>query len=358
MIAFRKKHPDGKFIIVVPTTALLDQWYVSLQEDLGVAPHEIASYSSEEKGREPNVVNLLVLNTARDLAPAIAARYDTCLIVDECHRAGSPVNARALNGAHQAVLGLSATPKRDYDEGFEQYVVPALGDVIYTYDYTDAYKDGIITPFALTNVRVSLLTDEQEEYDRLSKLIARQLHKLGDLEGPSDRLKRLLQQRAAVSAAATMRVPVAARLVENHKGQRTIVFHERVDKADKLQGILVKRHHSATVYHSGIAPPVRRDNLRLYRRGVFDILISCRALDEGTNVPETVIAIIASSTASTRQRIQRLGRVLRPAPGKTMATIYTLYATDKEEQRLMREAEELEGITSVMWQRGTINKHG
>lgn len=81
-----------------------------------------------------------------------------------------------------------------------------------------------------------------------------------------------------------------------------------------------------------IPTELRRDNLRLYRRGVFDTLVTCRALDEGTNVPETSVAIIAASTASIRQRIQRLGRVLRRAPGKEKATVsipYTLLKSRK-----------------------------
>jgi superfamily II DNA or RNA helicase len=77
--------------------------------------------------------------------------------------------------------------------------------------------------------------------------------------------------------------------------------------------------------------------------------VCCRALDEGINVPETAIAILASSTASIRQRVQRLGRVLRPAHGKEFADIYTIYASDTEESRLTAEAENLGEICKVTW---------
>ena len=112
------------------------------------------------------------------------------------------------------------------------------------------------------------------------------------------------------------------------------------------------------LYHSQIAPAVRRDNLRLFRRGIFDCLISCRALDEGMNVPETTVAVIASSTASHRQRIQRLGRVLRPARGKEKAVIYTLFATEQERTRLSKEAARLEGVAQVVWSVGKREAHG
>lgn len=360
MLSFANKYPKGRIIIIVPTTALMDQWYVSLREDLGVPSDCISYFSGEEKSDKPNAVNLLVINTARSVATSLSQQSESFLIVDECHRAGSPVNAKALEGKHQATLGLSATPEREYDEGFERYIVPALGSPVYKYDYAEAHKDGVISPFKLVNVKVDMLADEQRRYDELSRRVAREFHREDKKasHGGSERLKRLLQQRAAVSASATMRIPIAAKLVDLHKGHRTLVFHERVDKAEALNYILLKRQHSVTIYHSQIAPAVRRDNLRLYRAGIFDVLVSCRALDEGTNVPETEVAIIASSTASTRQRIQRLGRVLRPAAGKESAVIYTIYATEQEEQRLRDEATQMGRVASVEWRRGSANKRG
>ena len=110
---------------------------------------------------------------------------------------------------------------------------------------------------------------------------------------------------------------------------------------------------SATIYHSRIRPELRRDNLRLYRSGVFSVLVTCRALDEGVNIPETNVAIIASSTASNRQRIQRLGRVLRPAPYKEQATIYTIYMTRAEEDRLVAEARGLIEAGKITWMKST-----
>ena len=76
-------------------------------------------------------------------------------------------------------------------------------------------------------------------------------------------------------------------------------------------------------------------------------------------MPETAVAVIASSTASHRQRIQRLGRVLRPARGKDKAVIYTLFATAQEQKRLSNEEAHLEGVASVVWATGTRQeRHG
>lgn len=152
-------------------------------------------------------------------------------------------------------------------------------------------------------------------------------------------------------ANVSMRIPVAVKLAEGNLGKRTIIFHERVPSANRIKEILEKRKRSVTLYHAGLSPAHRRDNLKLYRRGVYDILVCCRALDEGINIPETTVAIIASSTASIRQRVQRLGRVLRPAKGKSIADIYTIYASKFEEDRLLKEANILESVCDVSWGR-------
>jgi superfamily II DNA or RNA helicase len=335
-------------LIIVPGSALLDQWAVSLQEELGVSPDDIALFGSGKRP-EPARFNIVVINTARELAADLSTKFPLFLIVDECHRAGSLENAKALRGTYIATLGLSATPERPYDEGLLGLLVPALGPIIYRYGLEQARKDGVITPFDLQNVQINLLSDEQEKYNKITREITRKMRgqRLG--ECVPDNVKVLLQKRARVSALAAVRVPVAVKLAEMHRGARTIIFHEDIGEADKIVQMLKKRNHSVTAYHTRIGGPLRRNNLIQYRRGVYDVLVCCRALDEGVNIPETRIAVIASATAASRQRIQRLGRVLRPAPGKDRAIVYTLFATKAERQRLENEAIALTDTATVSW---------
>jgi len=341
--------PDGRTVVVVPTTALMDQWFVSLQEDAGVPASDIALFSGEEKGEMGRRLSILVINTAREIIGEMVGRAPTMLVVDECHRAGSRVNSRALEGTHAATLGLSATPVREYDNAFQEVIEPALGPIVYEYDYRSALADGVIAPFDLVNVRIDLLPDESHRYDQITRRIAREAHYVSRGNRTDENLKRLLQIRASISSTAAMRVPVAAKLAEESSTGRTLVFHERVSDSNSIAKLLGQRNHNVGVYHTGIGPAIRRNNLQLFRRGLFDVLVTCRALDEGLNVPETSTAIIASATASRRQRIQRLGRVLRPAPGKRASTVFTIYATDVEERRLVAESDNLLGVAAVEW---------
>jgi superfamily II DNA or RNA helicase len=339
--------PDLRLVVVVPTLALLDQWIVALTADLGLPSADVAAFSGESKTRSPRTANVMVINTARSLAANVANQRDCLFVVDECHRAGSPENAKALENTAGYRLGLSATPVRDFDDGFERWVEPALGSIIYEYGYAEALADGVIAPLTLHNFHFSLTEQEQERYDMLSTKIGRRWAQVDD---PYEDviLKRLLLQRSSVSIESSRRLVATVAVAERYPA-RGIVFHERIDAANKIASLLDKRGQRVAVYHSKLAPTIRRRNLELFRFGQVTKLVTCRALDEGLNVPDAEIAIIGASTRSTRQRIQRLGRVVRPAPDKEAAVVCTLYATEPERESLLAEEEQLEELASIHW---------
>ena len=338
----------SRFIILVPTLSLLDQWTLSLEDEFHVAAGDIALWSGGKKPKEAKPFNVAVINSARTLIGKMAdGDHPTVLIVDEVHRAASAQNAKALEGSFIATLGLSATPERQFDDLFEEVLKPRIGPIIFEYDIIAAAKDGILSRFETINVEFEFLTDEAEAYNDLSARIVR---RRAMISGSDDEvLEALLRKRARVSAMSTMRIPLSIRLCEQHKGARTLIFHEDIGAAQMIYTTLIARNHAATMYHSRISGPRRRENLRMFKKGIFDVLVCCRALDEGLNIPEVEVAIIASSTSSTRQRIQRLGRVLRPHASKDKASVYTLFATRVERNRLVEEAVALQEIADIRW---------
>ena len=349
ILDFISKNPAGKVFIVVPTTTLLDQWISSLIDELNVSADEISQFSGEKSSKKTSVINVLVINTARTKIEKLAGNQPSLLVVDECHRAGSPINAKSIKGKFSATLGLSATPEREGDNGFYEHISPALGEIIFKYTYREAKRDKVICDFDLLNVQTKMSTDEEKEYNLLTKKIQKVSHMVTTGKCDESVFKNLLLKRARVSGNAAKRIPVAIKLASMNAGERTIIFHESIDAANILFEALNDLGKSVTVYHSRLGYNARRSNLLNYRQGVFDILVTCRALDEGMNAPETSVAIIASSTSSSRQRIQRLGRVLRPSPSKSSATIYTLYCTEIERRRLETEESNMSGVAKVKW---------
>lgn len=339
--------PDAKILIIVPTIVLLDQWYLNIIEELGANEKEISLYGGGRKAKNTSLINIAVVNTARKLTPEITEEGNWFLIVDECHRVASKSNRNALEGKFIASLGLSATPERQYDNNMQEYVIPVLGEIIFRYGLEEAYKDGVVTNFDLINVEIPLLEDEEKEVNRLTKYIG-QLSKK-DTETAKKKLEVVLRKRARVVNNATMRIPSTVKIVEMNKGKRMMIFHEDISVANKLLSILKKKNFSVTIYHTKIGAATRLSNLFLFKKGIFEIIIACRALDEGINIPETEIGIIAASTATTRQRIQRLGRILRPSIKKQKSTIYSLYASEPEKDRLSKEFYELKSLIDIKW---------
>jgi superfamily II DNA or RNA helicase len=333
-------------LVVVPTAALLEQWWEEAASYFDLDLDEINIITGSLRFRL-GTINIAVLNTAAKLAEKIE-QHQCFLIVDECHRAASEHFRAALQIHTIASLGLSATPERPYDEGLTDVLIPTLGPVIFSYDYLDALRDGVIVPFELRNIVFDLKEDRQTEYDNLSKAIARSISQRG---AEAEETIALFLKRARVLNLSLNRIRLALKLVASNRGKRTLIFHEDIEACNLLHAVLTENGVKAGVYHSKMTLRARAVILGRYRRGEIDILVTCRALDEGFNVPETELGIIAASTATRRQRIQRLGRVVRPTEGKTSALIYTLVATGPEIQRLKEEEAQLESVATVTWSR-------
>lgn len=91
------------------------------------------------------------------------------------------------------------------------------------------------------------------------------------------------------------------------------------------------------MYHSQMDENARINALRYFEYGESRVLVSCKALDEGFNVPETDVGIIVSTTNSDRQRIQRIGRTLRKKCLGESRLYYLYIENSVEEMSLLHE---------------------
>lgn len=331
-------------LIIVPTVALLDQWWEEATSFFGLRLDDVNVISGRAK-LVRGTINIGVLNTVAKLQPKWPSAR-AMIIVDECHKAASSKFGAVLDLPADLKLGLSATPDRPYDDGLRERLIPSLGEVIYQYTYADALRDEVIVPFSLQNVVFDLEEDRAASYGKMTRLIARTIEQHG---ADSQEAVSLYLRRSRILNLSPVRVEIALRLVGAHRGERILVFHEDIEACAVIHEVLVAAGVKAGLYHSGLPVRLRAETLVDFRKGRLSVLVTCRALDEGFNVPETQVGIIAASTATRRQRIQRLGRVLRPAAGKRGAVVYTLVATAPEIERLKAEEAELEGVANISW---------
>lgn len=335
-----------RVVIIVPTTALRDQWYSIMCNSWKLSIEHIAIDRYQAVNNEWKYL-ILVVNTARELVSQVDTE-NTLLIVDECHRVASPVNRKALSGNWIASLGLSATPERQYDDYFRTVLIPNLGPIIVDYDYNQAYKDDVISPFILTNHLVEFTEVEAEKYRKFTISITREMS-IVKSQGlvTSEKLERLLMMRASVSKNAERRLPVAVGLIQSVLPRKTILFHESISHIEAISMVLKDFGIDCRTYHSRLSEKKARESLSLFVNNSIDVLLTCRALDEGFDLPDIEVGIVASMTKSPRQRIQRLGRILRKVDGK-IAEIKTIH-TIHEEEMLRIEAARLDDTTSIRW---------
>ncbi|AEI13359.1 DEAD/DEAH box helicase [Cellulomonas gilvus] len=346
MSVARTADPAIRVLIVVPTLALVDQWLTVMQADGTIGRSDLAVHRDGRVSDHVATFHVATVNTARVATQRLTASGRWMIVADECHRYASPSNRTAIDAEWSASLGLSATPSREYDQWFEEFVEPAIGPVFYEYGYADAASDGVLAPFRLTNYSVPLTPSEEDQYTRLTKRIAALS---ADEIANSEAIRRGLVARSRVTQGARARIPAAVAIMSRHLGERSLVFHEKVAAAEEIAGRLMDAGHRVATYHSQMSPAQSLRSLLLFRTGQADVLVSCRALDEGLDVPNATFGLVCASSASTRQRVQRLGRLLRPSPGKTVAEVATIFATQTERDRLAAEERRLEGLADVTW---------
>lgn len=356
--------PSLRVGIVVPTTALLQQWRSGLRRDLGLPADRIGRVGSSSHNLvySRHYVALAVLNSARDGLPFVAQHWHheghrVFLIVDECHRAGSEQNAHVFRGPYEYTLGLSATPER-LDSGFEQHMIPGLGKVVYRYPLRQALDDGLLASLRVVNLYVRLSSHDQHEYkgltlkmDALDAAIGRRDPIYKGLSGDA-RLRRLAVlsmslreakqlhglygKRRRLLANAGIRHKVVSDIATSRilDGRRCLFFHETIEGAERTHALLSSAGHSAVIEHSKLPTEERSSAFRRFRSGAASILIVVRTADEGIDVPEADLGILVSGTLTARQRIQRIGRLLRLEKGKTAMALSVLAEGTEEEHRV------------------------
>lgn len=367
----RYKNGNLLTLIIVPTMALLNQWRTEVEEHLGIPTGRIGVYHGgrQDHLRDHEIV-IITSHSARNLLPESSLDRDTFLIADECHRLGAPATSRVFDQSYDYTIGLSATPERRSDFGFEEILVPNLGPIIYNYSYADAVRDEILSPFDLEKYTATLLRREKLKYEELSETI-RKLTEVLRSRYPSLRTassnnffqimgslkKRYEDEDIEKFTVLTTRRKEILHRAENkfrclqhvlgdprQTGRRILIFHERIDHANRINRALRDEGYASAAYHSELPTQRRQLNLERFRTGECEALVTCRALDEGLDIPAIDLAVIVAATTSVRQYIQRFGRVLRRSGDKDVARIVTInveaYEDDIFEQEELQDLEE------------------
>lgn len=370
--------PELRVKIVVPTSSLMHQWNRALKTFLGSKDTQQNENTAKQIGLRgggykstPDCQYMIyVINSARyELARQILSELRdgkaVLLIADECHHYASGQNQLIFEFLphikayenHFFSLGLSATLPAG-QAGHD--LAAALGRRIYTYGMEDAATQRTVCYYDIFHIGLSFERDEWAEYqelsDRMSVLYFRLLSacpEFGQLDqkerfellrsllghknkGIADAARQYMHLsfiRKNLVCMASARLDCACDLV-HYLGihDKILIFGERIRQAEELYARLRDQYPGKIGrYHSKLGPQANKNALERFRSGEIRILIACKAIDEGVDVPDAAIGIILSGTSTQRQRVQRLGRIIRQKEGKENALLYYLHITESSE---------------------------
>ena len=346
---YLEEQKGNSIFIIVPSIALLDQWYEGLQKTFG--DKDISLNGGGEHLENISKITISTIDSVKNIIHKFNAP-NTLLIVDECHKIGTEKRGEILTGNWHATLGLSATPERDYDDNFYIIIKKILGDIIFDYDYIDAREDEVIVNFKLLYAYAEMTEAENDKYKDFTKKIQRRAATIGGNNMNDYPLKMLIFNRARMVKNSKNRIPFGVELLQKHKRDSWIVFTENKKQAKEFNKIINKKGYKSAIYNTDLDNNEREENLNNFKSGNLNVLVSCTALDEGFDMPEADGAMILSASSSKRQRIQRMGRVLRITANKENALIVTVYSSNTEYVKLKEESNryQLENVP-IRWQK-------
>ena len=320
-------------LVVVPTVELKSQWEVELKKN------------------KFTIAEVMVINTAIKHMHKV-----DMLVLDEVHRYAAESFRKIFQTVScDYVMGLTATLERE--DGFHEVILEHL-TVFDQITVDEALENEWIAPYVIYNIPVSLDPAEQVEYNKANNAFRHFAAQLGHggqafrnanaflkssdkaLAGQAGAYYNSMRKRKNICQNNSNKILATKQIIDALPGRNGLIFSATTEFAESLQDCL---GDICMTFHSKIK---RKDQELIVKRfkdkrTKVRFLSSVQALNEGFNVPDCSLAIIAGSTSTKRTFIQQLGRVVRKTPDKE-AIIINLYTPGSQEEVWM--SKRLEGI--------------
>jgi superfamily II DNA or RNA helicase len=324
-------------LIIVPTQALIYQaWTPKLQK-----------YSFSDVGQYYAFAKTFGPVTVTTFSSAIShpELFDSveAIVVDEIHHLGAFQALKRLLPRlkeKKYVLGLSSVPERE-DMSHELFLKEF--PIVFDLSLGSALKRGYVSPIEPISIPAAMTEKERVEYEMLTSKIQQAFR----FCGPNmarwmrcfDPKTRKYVGREGVWAIAKRKTLLSGieskkecvfKIVEEHSDKPIILFAESVRAIESIKEYLRERSITCETFHAGTEPQERFRILQEWSNK-FQVLLSCRALEEGLDISEVEIGILLTNGKSKRQYIQRIGRIIRPLEGKR-AKFYIVYCPGTVEE--------------------------
>jgi len=336
-------------LVLVPSDILLRQWTAELRSTFeghglrllvcggGHADWReegaLRAWTRSGAGAPRAVLATLQTASSPEFLQACCGGAHLLVVADEVHRLGAEQARQVLELDSGPRLGLSATPTRAGDPGGTAAIFNYFDGVVPPpFTLFDAIKAGTLSKYAYHVHRVSLESDEQDHWNKLTHEIRKQFAQSQAAKTPSVdselRLKQLLIRRARIVKGARQKIAAAVSVVSAayQAGQHWIVYCDDHAQLREVRDALRSTGCAEVLeYHTAMTGDPRRTLELFEARG--GVVVSIRCLDEGVDIPAVSHALILASSKNPREYIQRRGRVLRKSSTKSLAHIFDVLVT-------------------------------
>ncbi|MDI3478415.1 MAG: hypothetical protein PWQ59_1940 [Thermoanaerobacterium sp.] len=367
-------------IIACPYQHLTSQWKKEI-DNFGIEYNRIIEAYSGKKWKDclanflmdlsmqhiSSMRKVVVLTTHRTLCSedfikiirSYKNNFKIFLVSDEVHGMGAAKAKQGLINEYDFRLGLSATPKRWFDDDGTNALYNYFGNVVFEFGLKEAIEKinpatgkTYLAPYNYKPVFVTLNNDELYEYIKKTSSIIKRYNRSDKQNVKDELLESLLFTRAKIIKNASAKYDGLENVLnELAAGTRHIIVYCTSEQIDRVMQILnqrcfiahrftMKEGTTPSYQYGGVSE--REYVLKEFAEGKYQVLVAMKCLDEGVDVPSARTAILMASSGNPREYVQRIGRVIRRAPDKKEATIYDLIAAPSLNEELPLELRNIE----------------
>jgi len=318
----------GRALVLVPTTQLQEQFAEEFKKwghTALLTRVEILCYQSAHK---------------------LENNHYEIVVCDEVHLGLSPVYRQFFKkNTYDKLLCMTATPPEE-----EEYrdILKELAPTVYTITIDQCVQMGLVAPYDIYCIPITLTDVERQAYKKANNLFVQCKYKLGGYDafaeanrilrgGPGDKgaaaqFFNAIRQRKAVVQHAENKLHVSKQIADHHAGEKILTFSGTNEFTNAMGAEL-----NGLVYHSGKSQKQREKILQEFKDSEGSVLCSTKALNQGFDVPDVGIGIIAGLESKSLPMIQRVGRLIRFKENKR-GRVYILYVQDSQEEKWMDQA--------------------
>lgn len=216
------------------------------------------------------------------------------LILDEVHNAGSKSYQNILKRKHwYRIFGFSATPVNPNKMDLRSAkIIANVGPVVYEAKSKELMEAGIIAKPTIYMIPIHQ-PDDIEDFDYREAEVSGIVHN-------------------------SYRNNIVKAITEFHGKDQILILTKYVDQGREIQKLIPE----APFIWNEVKVKDRMKIVSDFDAGSIPVLIASRILDEGIDIKNFKVLIVASAGAAFTKTIQRLGRGLRVTENKKTVTVY------------------------------------